>query len=111
MLRQFVYSSHAKPETFHDDFAEILRCSRRNNPELGITGTLILAGEAPDILFIQAIEGEAHHLNLLIEAICTDTRHHALKILLDHTVPTRTFGDWSMGDMAVPLSRAEVTAI
>lgn len=111
MLRQIVYSSHADPETHAADLSEILRCSRRNNPELGITGVLILSGRASDITYTQAIEGEDVHVALLIEAIMDDPRHSGIEVLLDHRVERRAFAGWSMGDIVVPPSMADAETV
>ncbi|WOI57081.1 BLUF domain-containing protein [Palleronia sp. LCG004] len=111
MLRQLLYSSRAKAESFAADLPEILRCSRRNNPELGITGVLILAGDDPDIVFIQAIEGEAEHVDLLVDTIKGDPRHTDVRILLDHEVEARCFASWSMGDIVVPPATADAARV
>ncbi len=111
MLRQMMYSSRARSETYETDLPEILRCSRRNNPEMGITGVLILVGEAPNITYIQAIEGEREHLDLLVDTISGDPRHTGLKILLDQEVEARAFAAWSMGGMVVPPSVADAGRI
>ncbi|PZX16044.1 FAD-dependent sensor of blue light [Palleronia aestuarii] len=93
MPRQILYTSRAMSNRFDRDIPEILRCSRRNNPELGLTGILVFTGST----FIQILEGSPEHIDPVLDIISGDTRHADIRVLLDRMVEKRACGDWTMG--------------
>jgi hypothetical protein len=76
-----------------DELLEILRVSRRNNIERGITGLLLYRGGN----FIQALEGPEDAIDELIDRIYEDPRHRGVQVLLREPKQQRYFPEWSMG--------------
>lgn len=74
---------------------DILRVSRRNNVDSGVTGLLIAGGSR----FLQVLEGEADSVHATYRRIAADPRHFASVILHDAAVDARTFGAWAMGSI------------
>ena len=75
------------------DIDDIIAASERNNPPMGITGSLVIAGE----LFFQMIEGPAESVDQLYVKIARDPRHDQI-LLLDSEVDDfeRMCPDWAM---------------
>lgn len=104
MIQQLVYmsiSEQVSPQTIQD----ILRSAHKNNPQLGITGILLLVGNT----FIQILEGPKECVSSLFELIKKDTRHHDVQCLSEQPVEERAFPDWSMG--YVEKTPSEIKAI
>jgi len=95
-LYRLVYSSRPAIGGSHDELrrqlGQILRASRRRNPELELTGALMLR----DGCFLQALEGPIAALESLFERICRDERHGAVTLLELSPIDRRDFGDWAM---------------
>jgi hypothetical protein len=70
----------------------ILQHAQRHNRAQGITGVLC-QGQG---FFLQVIEGERAKVNALYRAICADTRHKDVELLLYEEIKQRRFGQWSM---------------
>lgn len=71
---------------------EIVATSVPWNRRVGITGTLIhSAGH-----FAQYLEGPKPQVDLLIERIRSDRRHHSLHVVLTAVRPQRLFPRWSL---------------
>ena len=93
MLIQLTYASRSSRPVNRDDVIDIINASKRNNPRLGITGTLCWMND----IFLQQLEGDRTAVNTLYRRIVTDDRHRE-SIILDMTeIPHRRFGSWSMG--------------
>ena len=92
-MRQVIYSSRARGPDAAGDLADILALSKNNNPELGITGVLVVMGD----VYLQFIEGPEENLEALLDFIRTDSRHTDMEILSERPAPHREFGDWAMG--------------
>ncbi|WP_125660171.1 BLUF domain-containing protein [Sphingomonas sp. 2R-10] len=90
-MLQLIYVSTARTGATID-LARILASSRRNNRRDGITGLLHHRGRR----FLQALEGEAAHVEAAYARIAADPRHHAMVVLSRREVATREFGDWAM---------------
>lgn len=90
---QISYISSATRSMSQDDLEEILRISRENNAQLGITGMLLYGNKT----FIQIMEGEEKVVNALIEKIKRDPRHTDFHVLKKKTIERREYSDWSMG--------------
>ena len=93
MLTQIVYASSAARPLGDADLAEILRASRRNNADAGVTGALLYS----EGNFIQVLEGPATSVAAVYRRIERDTRHHSILPLLRSTVDERQFPEWAMG--------------
>jgi len=92
-LISLVYVSVAPRRMTDDDLKDILAASRRNNPQLGVTGMLLYK----DRFFIQALEGEREVVYNLYEKIHKDPRHINAVTIYEHDITERSFKDWSMG--------------
>jgi len=93
MLVRLLYASRAA-EAVHESLIEaILQQSRRNNPELGITGVLCHGGD----VFLQALEGGRDSVNTLYNRIVCDRRHKRVTLLAYEEIAERRFGGWTMG--------------
>lgn len=91
MLEQLIYISVAKRASPHD-VNEILKSAHKNNPQLGITGVLVLVGNT----FIQVLEGPKEAVSSLFEIISRDERHRDIQCLSQQPIEERAFSDWSM---------------
>ncbi len=75
---------------------EIFTTARRKNRDLGVTGALVVSGEA----FAQVLEGEEAVVRDLYATIEQDARHDDLAVLEERVVPGRTFGRWAMAEVS-----------
>lgn len=92
-MRQVIYCSKAAGPDADGHLTDIIGCSKRNNPELGITGVLIVIGET----YLQLLEGPEESLGVLLDFIRTDCRHTGMEVLAERPMKDREFGDWAMG--------------
>jgi hypothetical protein len=90
---QLMYVSMASWKLGNDDLNSILDVSRANNQKLGVTGLLLHLDRG----FLQVLEGTKDAVLEIFGRIERDRRHTGLRILFEHDVPERLFGDWSMG--------------
>jgi hypothetical protein len=91
-LVQLVYVS--EPVGLDDaGLARILVTSRERNRLRGVTG-MLLCGSAR---ILQVLEGPRDDVQRLYARIEQDPRHQHCRILLNRTVRSRDFADWSMG--------------
>ncbi len=93
MVFQLMYYSAAREEYNDRQLRDILKVSRANNRECGVTG-LLLYGEGA---FFQVLEGEEADVRARYASIEKDPRHQWIVIAAQREVKTRSFGDWSMG--------------
>ncbi|MEO0744751.1 MAG: BLUF domain-containing protein [Pseudomonadota bacterium] len=93
-LYHLVYFSKRKLIA-EDEFAAVLKSSRRNNAALGITGALFMSDE----YFFQVLEGPRTALSSLLGLIMNDDRHEDVVLTLFDAVSRRTFGEWSMAEL------------
>ena len=87
-----VYVSSAKALLTEQELLELLRHSRQNNAELGVTGLLLHIGGN----FMQALEGPDEAVEALYDRIGADPRHHQVRTILRVPCTQRLFPDWSM---------------
>ena len=99
MLVRLMYASRAVPAVDQEELVTILRQSKANNPELGVTGVLCFSGG----VFLQVLEGGRSAVNRLYNRIVTDPRHTEVELLLYEDINERRFASWSMGQ--VPMAR------
>ncbi len=90
---QLLYASGAVGDLKDSELAEILRVSRSNNSQLGVTGVLLHANGT----FIQVLEGDAAVVRTLAGRISRDPRHRNYMVLLEKESDSRAFAEWSMG--------------
>ena len=90
-LKHVIYVS--RPTHFdHIVLDNILKTSRSNNPELGVTGNLICHSD----LFLQMLEGPSQVVHHLYETILVDNRHADIVKLRDEKSGQRLFSSWAM---------------
>lgn len=106
MIDQILYASMSARGDFDVDRDEILRVSRRNNPELGISGLLLIDRD----LCMQLLEGDVDNLAALMDVIRTDTRHDRFVILEQRSVTGAAFPGWAMGIADAGAGTAAMTA-
>jgi hypothetical protein len=95
MLVRLLYASRAKVPLTPETIDAILAASRKDNPQLGITGLLCHSGD----IFMQVLEGGREQVNQLYTRICQDTRHHDVVLLRYEEITERRFAGWTMGQV------------
>jgi hypothetical protein len=92
-MYQLIYISD-KTETFsNQDVDQLLSKSRVNNHKKNVTGLLLDLSKH----FIQILEGEQDQVEAIYSHICSDPRHHNIRLVLVETILKSEFGGWSMG--------------
>ena len=104
MLVRLMYCSRATSAIDTEELVGILRQSRTQNPERGITGVLCLSrGIFIQVLeggiFIQVLEGGRASVNALYNKIASDPRHAEVTLLAYEEIAERRFAGWSMGQV------------
>lgn len=82
----------------------MLKGFKLNNQTHGITGMLFYRSGH----FLQVIEGDNSIVETLYEKICSDSRHNAIKTLLEGDIDTRMFGHWDMAYKKVEEIKADI---
>ena len=91
-MYQLSYCSKASNDVNEEVIEEILESARKRNETLGVTGCLVFHRRA----FVQIIEGEKEHIQLLYNHIKQDVRHCEVLLLWEGENDTRSFSDWNM---------------
>lgn len=78
------------------ELGEIFTTARRKNKRSGVTGALVISGDA----FVQALEGEESVVRELYATISVDPRHTDVSTIEERTIDGRTFGRWAMAKVA-----------
>ncbi|MFT7110539.1 MAG: hypothetical protein ACI843_002208 [Psychrobacter glaciei] len=95
-LHQLVYASEASISSGGKgvdlEVGRILTKSKNNNSKVSIGGVLYYA----DGYFFQVLEGDKAAIHLLYDKICKDERHAHAKILLERSIDSPQFSDWTM---------------
>ena len=93
-MRALLYISEAQApgesKWFSADFASISKSANLLNKEAQVSGFLSYY----DGRFVQYLEGEKSELSNLSSKIFSDPRHSHVKILLDGSINSRSFGDF-----------------
>ena len=92
MIHQLLYRSRADIEVSPVILACIGHQAEERNPTLGITGLLC----HQDGMFIQVLEGPRSAVELMMEKIADDGRHHEIEVISRRDIPEREFGQWAM---------------
>ncbi|MFZ4650119.1 MAG: BLUF domain-containing protein [Rubrivivax sp.] len=95
MLVRLMYASRAVPAIDQEELLTILRQSKSNNPQCGVTGVLCFSGG----IFLQVLEGGRSAVNRLYNRIAADPRHTDVEVLLYEEIGERRFASWSMGQV------------
>ena len=93
-VRQLLYTSQATVAFKDRDCESILRASRTNNAENGLTGFLIYLANGT---FLQVLEGPADRVEATLRRIAGDPRHGKMITSFDTIAPAREFDNGSMG--------------
>ena len=98
MLVRLMYASRAANSVNQNELVAILKKSKANNAEVGVTGVLCFSSG----IFLQVLEGGRLQVSALYNKIAADPRHHDVVLLSYEEVEERRFAGWSMGqvDMA-----------
>lgn len=97
MLVRSLYASRAASPLTSAVLDGILEQSRKNNPELGITGLLCVSKD----VFIQVLEGGRDEVCDLYNSIARDDRHQNVRLLTYEEISSRRFGHWTMGQVNI----------
>jgi hypothetical protein len=106
MLRRLIYISNSLIGVDADQLDAILKSSSSWNAEHDVTGVLWAHPES----FAQVLEGQPESVELTMDRIRADRRHSDIEGLLDRSVLSRQFGDWSMRLAADDTPTAQATA-
>ncbi|WIE76745.1 BLUF domain-containing protein [Curtobacterium sp. MCSS17_007] len=92
MLQSLVYMSSAK-EPFDDEALDaVLEHARTRNTVDGLTGMLVHRGGR----FMQLLEGPYDAVMATYARILEDDRHDEVRLLVEESIHTRRFPEWSM---------------
>ncbi len=97
MLVRCLYASRSTTPIASRVSNTILAQSRKNNPQLGITGLLCCTSDT----FIQVLEGGRDQVCALFNTLVRDDRHVGVQILLYEEISERRFGNWTMGEVNI----------
>jgi len=92
MLVRLLYVSQPVGPVTTTVTASILEKSNIYNKKENITGVLCQGSG----LWMQALEGERHQVNVLYARIMANRHHHNLELLSMEEITHRRFGQWSM---------------
>lgn len=95
MLVRLMYASRAVNAVDQNELVAILRKSKTNNPEHGITGVLCYS----EGIFLQVLEGGRSEVNRLYNRIAADPRHTDVELMHYEEISERRFAGWSMGQV------------
>ena len=97
MLVRLMYASRAVDTVQQDEMLAIVRKSKTNNAEHGITGVLCLCFAQG--IYLQVLEGGRSAVNRLYNTIVADKRHQQVELLSYEEINQRRFSGWSMGQV------------
>ncbi|BBN83688.1 hypothetical protein PA25_36730 [Pseudoalteromonas sp. A25] len=88
-----IYISSATRWLTDEELTQLLSQARVNNDKKNITGMLLY----DNATFIQVLEGDEKDVHEVYHKIAQDPRNTGLVKLVEKTIETRDFPDWSMG--------------
>jgi len=91
MLR-LVYVSNARPGLDQSELDSIMHMSKLRNKLAGVTGVLLFNG----LNFMQVLEGERALTIKVYDRILKDTRHYAVKTIVQEDIYKLTYPAWGM---------------
>ena len=92
MLQSLVYMSSAAQPFDDVDLDEVLAYSRERNTADGLTGMLVHRSGR----FMQLLEGPPDAVIATYGRIVADPRHDEVRLLVEESIHTRRFPDWTM---------------
>ena len=90
-LKRIIYVSE-RTDVSNANLQKIIASSRKNNPQIEVTGCLISGMNS----YLQLLEGFENSVDQLYLKISKDTRHANVKILNEENIENRLFTTWSM---------------
>lgn len=96
-MEQLVYASTAAPTVAGGDVFNIIEQSSRRNPQRGVTGFLVFVNG----IFLQYVEGPVSSLDMLLNDLGRDSRHHSIRVIDRRPCEARAFPKWSMKRVTV----------
>ena len=93
MLVRLMYVSRAADSVNQNELVAILKKSKANNVNVGVTGVLCFSAG----IFLQVLEGGRSAVSALYNKIANDPRHHDVVLLSYEEIGERSFAGWSMG--------------
>ena len=91
-LRRLIYTSQATKKLSKRNLLDLLHDSRSYNKIDNISGILMHSNGC----FLQVIEGRRDVIEHLVGRLLKDSRHIKFKIILDCSVNSRLFPNWTM---------------
>jgi hypothetical protein len=91
-LCRFSYFSTPVGVNFEQDIAHIVAVASQRNIELGLTGVIAIENGR----YHQILEGKLEDVQVLMNSIAFDKRHHSLVAGVAKKIIRRSFGNWSM---------------
>ena len=92
-LVHLIYASSAVGIPDAAALASVLGQSRRNNPQVDVTGMLLYT----EGTFFQVLEGPPAAVDATFATIAADPRHARAVTIIRERIARRAFGEWSMG--------------
>ena len=92
-MKRIIYKSRAKPWVSAEHLAEVLKTSRRNNAEHGLSGLLVYTNG----YFLQVLEGLEQQVDHRYAIIQADQRHSHCQMICEELIFEPDFGVWNMG--------------
>jgi Sensors of blue-light using FAD len=98
-----IYASRGRTTTSAAEIQTLLERARAKNAAQGITGMLLFIEGS----FFQVLEGDAALVDETYEVIARDARHDRVTQIIREPIAQRSFGEWSMGFVAIERADAE----
>jgi Sensors of blue-light using FAD len=95
-LCRFSYFSTPVGVDFERDIADIVAVASQRNTELGLTGVIAIENGR----YHQILEGRLEDVQILMNSVAFDKRHHSLVAGVAKKIIRRSFGNWSMHQVA-----------
>lgn len=92
-MHRIIYLSSGVKIFSDEENNDLLKISRINNKNNGITGLLLYS----DGNFMQILEGEKETVENTYNKIQNDTRHRNIILITNKSVKQRNFSEWKMG--------------
>jgi len=96
-LCQIAYISEAVGFPREEDIRELVAQASAKNERLGLTGCLLFSAGS----YLQVLEGPHEPLLETYARIEIDSRHRDVRLLLTHSIASRSFAAWNMGVLNV----------
>jgi len=93
-----IYTSRIAAGVGMTEIERLLARARRMNRQRDITGALMICQGR----FVQVLEGRSDAVELVMDAITRDSRHHAVEVLGREFILKRQFSGWDMALLVHP---------